>query len=93
MRSLERNLSLEYILSQAFLVTELFHYYFLIKPFLKIILTFKSQVKHANVSPENSKVSGSTNFSHPFYGNNKRQIHKECLLRISFNDHLQLIIP
>lgn len=44
MRFLEQNLSLEYITSQAFLVTELFHYYFLIKPFLKVILTFKSQV-------------------------------------------------
>lgn len=44
MRVLEQNLSLEYITSQAFLVTELFHYYFLIKPFLKVILTFKSQV-------------------------------------------------
>lgn len=72
MRFLKPNLSLEYITSQAFLVTEFFHYYFLIKPSLKIILAFKSQVKNANVSPGNSEVSGYTNFSHPCYGNNKR---------------------
>jgi len=80
MRLLEPNLSLEYITSQTFLVTEFFHYYFLIKQSLKIILAFKSQVKNADVSPGNSKVSGYTNSAHPCYGNNKRWIHKECLL-------------
>lgn len=95
-RLLEPNLPLEYITShhKAFLVAESFPYYFLIKPPLKITPAFKSQGRHANGSPGNPKLSGYTEFlSSPAMETTKRARHKECLLRISFNDHLQLVIP